>query len=74
MPGRERRHRRVRKVGMRLAATLLSAFSKFCHEWNRRKIVQPYLGVFVSRVDVLEIGGPLNSVLIDGTSKMKGSS
>ena len=71
----ERRNRRIRKVGLKLTATLLSRFSKVCHEENHSKIVQPCLDAwYVSRVDVLEVGGPTNSVLIGAISKMKRSS
>ena len=57
----ERRNQRIRKVGMTLSATLPFTFSQICHEWNRSKIVRPYLdALYVSRVDVCEIGGPPN--------------
>ena len=60
---------------MKLTATLLFTFLETCHEWNRSKIVQPFLDTFyVSRVDELEIGGSPNNVLIDEISKMRGSS
>ena len=65
----------VRKFGMKPTATLLFTFSQVCQGWNRSKIVQPSLDtLYVTRVDVLEIGGPPNSVLIDEISKMRGSS
>ena len=60
----ERTNRRIRKVGMKLTATPLFTFSQVCHEWNHNKIVQPYT-LYSSRVDVLEAGGPKNSVLVD---------
>ena len=63
----ERRSRRIRKVGMNLTATVLFTCSQVCQEWNISKIVQP------SRVDVLEVGGSTNSVLIDEVSKLKWS-
>ena len=60
---------------MKFAATLLFTLAQICHEWNRSKIVQPYLDtLYVSRVDVLEIGASPHSVLIDEISKMKSSS
>ena len=53
----------------------LLTFSQVCHEWNISKIAQPLLDTLsASRVDVLEVGGPTKSVLIDEISKMKGSS
>ena len=67
--------RRVRMFGMKRTATLPFTFSRICHEWKHSKIAQPYLDTLhVSRVEVLEIGGPPNSVLIEENSKMKGSS
>ena len=63
-----------KKVGMNLTATSLFTFSQLCREWNRSNIVQPYLDVLqVSRVDVLEIGGPPNSTLVDEITKLTGS-
>ena len=71
----ERRNRRTRQVGMKLTATLLFTFTQVCHEWNQSKIGQPYLdAVYASRVDVMEVGRPTNSVLINEISKMTGSS
>ena len=71
----EPRNRRIRMVGMKLAATLLFTFSQVCHEWNHSKIVQPYLDtLYASRVDVLEVGGPTNNGLIDEISKLRGPS
>ena len=70
---RERRHRRVQKVGVKLTAVLLFTFRK--PAMSGSNIVRPYLdALYVPPVDVLDIGGPLNSVLIDEISKMKGSS
>ena len=43
-------------------------------EWNRSNIVLPCPDALqVARVDVLEIGGPPNSVLVDERSKLNGS-
>ena len=59
---------------MNLTATVLFTCSQVCQEWNISKIVQPYQETLhVSRVDVLEVGGSTNSVLIDEVSKLKWS-
>ena len=57
---------------MKLTATSPFTFSQACQEWTNSKIVRLYLDtLYASRVDVLEVGGQTNSVLIDGVSKMK---
>ena len=63
--------RRVRKVGMNLAATLLFTFSHLYRDWNRSNFFNPYLDVLNAFcVDALEVGG--HSVSVDETSKPKG--
>ena len=58
-----RRNRRIRKVGMKLTGTVLFTFSQVCQDWNQSKIVVPYLHTLcASRVDVLEVGWPTDSV------------
>ena len=65
---------RVRKVGMNLTATSLFTCAQLCREWNHNNKFTPFWdALHVSRGDVLEIGGPPNSVLVNEVSKVKRS-